>query len=497
MGTDLSGGDVVRGAGADRAVGERTPSPDPRNRREPGGETGPTRIADSVQYRHLWGTAELASVFGERARLGSWLRILAALARAQASLGIIPADAASAIEATAADAAVDPELLDLDAIARDTRRTSHSTLGFIHELQRVLPAEAREYVYYGATVQDLTDTWTVLAMRDVGEVAWRELRAIEASALLLAERHRTTPMAGRTHGQPGAPITFGFKASTWADEIRRHIDRLADGRSRWLVGQLGGAVGALGFFGAKSLPLRRAFCAELGLAEPAISWLTARDRIAEFATVLAMICTTLARIGGEVYELSRPEIDELREPLRPDAVGSITMPHKRNPEAAEHLDTLARLARAQAAVLVEGMSGSHERDGRSWKAEWVALPEVCLLTGTALQLAAELVADLEVHAPAMAENLGRFGDSPTSEQLLAGLSGRVGKHRAQQILQQEAAAGRGGELGVALIARGTASADDVAAWTAAPSTDTATAMVDEVLRQGRAARAAEPDRWAP
>ena len=484
MGTDLDGGDEARSAGAE-----------PPTSAEAGWPT--TRIADSIQYRHLWGTAEFASVFGERARLSGWIRILAALARAQASLGMIPADAASAIEAVSVAAASDPELLDLDAIAAETRRSSHSTIGLIHELQRILPPEAREYVYHGATVQDLTDTWTVLAMRDVGEVVWRELHAIEASTLLLAERHRATPMVGRTHGQPGAPITFGFKAAGWADEIRRHIDRLADGRARWLVGQLGGAVGALGFFGPNAIALRREFCREVGLAEPAISWLTARDRIAEFGTVLAIIATTLARIGGEVYELSRPEIDELREPLPSGTVGSITMPHKRNPEASEHLDTLARLARAHAAVLVEGMSGSHERDGRSWKAEWVALPEVCLLTATALRIAGQMVAGLEVHAPAMTANLGRFGDSPASEQLLAGLAARVGKHRAQRILQEEAAAGRGAGLAAALVSRGVASADDVAGWTAAPATEAAAAMVDEVIRRARAARAAEPDQWVP
>ena len=159
-------------------------------------------------------------------------------------------------------------------------------------------------------------------MATVGRVVWRDLHAVEGLLLDLAERHRSTVMVGRTHGQPGAPITFGFKAASWADEVRRHLDRLAEGRPRWLVAQLGGAVGVLGFFGDDGPAVRAAFCAELGLGDPGISWLTSRDRLAEFANVLAMMCATLARIGNEVYELQRPEIGELREATTAAAVGS-------------------------------------------------------------------------------------------------------------------------------------------------------------------------------
>ena len=358
------------------------------------------RITDSIAYAHLWGTPEMRAIFDERARLQGWLDVLAAVARAQAAEGLIPTEAAEAITR---EATVDR--LDLERVGEGTRRTGHSTLGLIEELRRVLSPLAAEHVYRWTTVQDVTDTWTSLALKAVGGIVWRDLRHLEQLLLDLAVTHRDTPIAGRTHGQPGAPATFGWKVASWADEVRRHLDRLREGAPRWLVGQLGGGLGTLVDLRGRGLAARARLCADLGLADPGISWLSSRDRIAEVGGVLAMITGTLARIGLEVYELQRPEIGELGEPRPDTVVGSITMHHKRNPEGSEHLDTLARLARAHAGVLLEAMVGSHERDGRTWKAEWVALPEVCLLTGTALQLAITLVGGLEVHTDRMAANL--------------------------------------------------------------------------------------------
>jgi adenylosuccinate lyase len=361
------------------------------------------RITDSLSYQHLWGTAELREVFSEEGRLQGWLTVLAALARAQAAHGFIPAEAAAAITAEATVGR-----LDLDRVAEGTRVTGHSTQGLILELRRVLSPLAAEYVYRDTTVQDVTDTWTALALRTVGGVCWRDLRRLEELLLGLAARHRDTLICGRTHGQPGAPTTFGWKAATWADEVRRHLDRLREGAPRWLTGQLGGGIGTLAAFGPAGLDIRASFCAELGLADPVISWLATRDRIAEFGGLLAMIAGTLARFGTEVYELQRPEIGELGEPRTSTTIGSITMHHKRNPEGSEHLATLARLVRVNAGVLMEGLVGVHERDGRTWKAEWPALPEACLLTGQALQLAISLAEGLEVDEDRMAANLATY-----------------------------------------------------------------------------------------
>lgn len=451
-----------------------------------------TRIADSALYSHLWGTAEARAILGEEGRLRGWLEVIAALARAQAAAGVIPGEAARLIGERA-----HIEKIDLGFAAEETRRTSHSMLGLIRALQAVLPSPAREHVYSGATVQDITDTWTAVALRRVGALVWRDLRRIEDALLELTERHRGTVMAGRTHGQPGSPVTFGWKTASWADEIRRHLERLREGASRWLVGQLGGGVGSLVFYGDRGPDVRARFCRELGLADPGISWLTARDRGAEAAGVFALVCATLARVGGEVYELQRPEIGELAEAAVPGVVGSITMPHKRNPEASEHLDTLSRLARSSAAVMLESVAQQHERDGRGWKAEWVALPEVCLLTSSALQTALGVLSGLEVHADAMRANLERHGGYAASERVLARLAPEIGGRAAQARLQDALSAGASSGLtaGEALAEAGLVSPEEACALTAEPDPGACPAMADLVVRRARAARAAESQDW--
>ena len=188
--------------------------------REPGG--GPRGAApagggvkDSVVYGHLWGTPETRALFSDEGRTRIWLEIIKALAAEQAELDLIPAEAARQIAAL--------ELPDLEAVGEQTRATGHSTLGLIRVLRESLGPEGGEWVYYGATVQDVTDTWFGLVMQRMLAIARRDLTAIERSLHALADEHRDTVMLGRTHGQPGLPITFGFKAAGWADEVRRHL----------------------------------------------------------------------------------------------------------------------------------------------------------------------------------------------------------------------------------------------------------------------------------
>jgi adenylosuccinate lyase len=303
-------------------------------------------------------------------------------------------------------------------------------MGLIRALREVLPVQAREWVYYGATVQDLSDTWFALTFRAIGDNAERDVTRMRDRALALAAQYRDTPMCGRTHGQPGLPITFGFKAAVWAAELDRHLRRLRQGRARWEVVQLGGALGTMEFWGERALEVLDGFAAELGLGVPDIPWLTARDGIAEFIWLLAAISATAGKIGNEVYELQRPEIGELRETFTPGTVGSITMPHKRNPEISEHLVTLSKVIRAQAGLALEGMVAEHERDGRAWKTEWLVVPETAMTFAACVAAAARMLDGLQADPGRMLRNIDSHRGYLLSEPVLRALAGRLGKHTA-------------------------------------------------------------------
>lgn len=394
-------------------------------------------LVDSAIYGHLWSTPEIHDMFTDEGRLRAWLEILATLAEAQAEVGLVPASAAEAIRSTIQSWQPDPR-----EVGNLTRATGHSTLGLIRVLERELPEDAREWVYYGATVQDLTDTWSALVMRRVGDVIERDLRRARAAAADLTQVHRDTIMCGRTHGQPGLPITFGFKTAVWTAEIDRHLERLEQGRPRREIVELGGGLGSMEFWGDRAQPMLESFARRLGLGVPLIPWLTSRDGLAEFISLLAMVTATVAKVGDEVYELQRAEIGELREPLSPGTVGSITMPHKRNPELSEHVGSLARFVRADADLATQAMIHGHERDGRAWKSEWVLLPEACLYAGVSVAAAVSILEGLEVDAERMRSNLDAQRGYVMSEPVMRALADRVGKHTAHRIVYEAALAGR-------------------------------------------------------
>ncbi len=395
-------------------------------------------IIDHVLYRNSWSTPELRALFEDTAQVAGWIEVMAVLAETQAEFGLIP-------EAAARQLAEGCRRLRLDEAffteAREAfERSNHSLLGLIRAVQRRCPGDSGEWLCYGATVQDITDTHTARVLLGVRGIYRTQLADLTGILSDLARRHRDTPLCGRTHGQPGLPITFGFKAAGWLDEILRHRQRLDELGDRLGVGQLAGGVGSLSSFGDEALAVQRRFLERLGLATPAIAWTAARDRLAEWLNLLALMTATADRIGHEVYNLQRPEIGELSEGFMPGAVGSITMPQKRNPELAEHLGTLARLVRQQAAGMLENLCHDHERDGRAWKGEWAMLPTACLATGKALKLLHALLNGLEVREARMRENLLATAGAVQGERIMLALAPELGKQSAHELVYRVAMA---------------------------------------------------------
>ena len=387
----------------------------------------PVSVFDMQSLQHLWGTDELRTIFGEENRIQKWLDFEAALACAQAELGLIPAAAAKEIASKAK-----VEHIDIAAMSAEIRRIKHSLVPALKQLQAACSKENGEWVHYGATTQDVVDTGVALQLKEFHAVAMRDLQAVAKELARLAVAHRDTPMAGRTHGVQALPITFGHKCAVWLDELGRHHERLVQAAPRVLVGMLAGAVGSQASLGPKAIELEALMLKKLGLGVPTISWAPARDRFTEYTGLLAMLGSTLSKIGNELFNMQRNEFGEVEEGFSEGKLGSSTMPHKRNPTSAENLAGLSRPLRYNAAMMVEGMVQEGERDGIAWKMEWKALPECCLIAGAMLFQARNLLAGLKVNADAMAANLDRMRGYLLSERVMLELSERVGKQTAHE-----------------------------------------------------------------
>ena len=408
-------------------------------------------ITDSRFFGDMYATDASRRLFCDVCRMQRWLDIEAALAESQASLGLIPAQAAERIRAAAR-----VELLDLTRVREETARSGHSLAPLLAALERGCEGDGGQFVHHGATTQDIQDTAQSIELQAVLLELEASLTAMIRRFAELAELHRDTVMVGRTHGQPALATTFGLKVAGWLDELLRHVDRIVQARPRILVAELGGGVGTMAAFGASAPALLERFAAQLGLGVPRVAWHASRDRVAEFVMLLAMIAGTFGRIADEIRSLCRPEIGELRVRFRDGQIASTTMPHKRNFGHCEQVVALARLAAAHASSAVHATLVEHERDGRSLRMEWVIIADVSHHTLAAAALLAEIVDDCEVCADVMAANAGAAADALATEAVMFMLAQHVGKPRAYAVVYaiSQRARSEGASLREALLASG-------------------------------------------
>ncbi|MGJ5948922.1 3-carboxy-cis,cis-muconate cycloisomerase [Streptomyces neyagawaensis] len=410
----------------------------------PAGRDVPPAEPDAGLLAPGWTGSPAAVATGDGAYLRALLDTEAALTRAQAALGLAPAEAATAVTEAARSGA-----FDVRSLAERARGGGNPVIPLVADLTAAVGPAYGPYVHRGATSQDILDTATMLVAARTLDLVLADLGGTESALAGLAAGHRDTAMPGRTLTQHAVPTTFGLKAAGWRSLVLDARDRIAVVRAS-LPAQLGGAAGTLAAFtvfapvtggGAPGMPvdtraLVAAYARELGLREPELPWHTLRTPIADLAGALAFTAGALGKIAVDVLTLARTEIAEVAEG---NGGGSSAMPHKANPVRSTLIAAAARRAPQLAATLYGAMAAEDERPAGAWHAEWEPLRDLLRLVGGAARDAVELTRGLRVDADAMRHHLDLTHGLIVSERLAAELAPVLGRARAKELLTRTAA----------------------------------------------------------
>jgi 3-carboxy-cis,cis-muconate cycloisomerase len=385
---------------------------------------------DSAIFGPLFSDVEVAGLFDDETFLRAMLEVEGALARVEASLGIIPASAAERISEICNTAELDPQ-----QIGQDTQCDGVPVISLVKALRKAVGKEAAPYVHWGATTQDIVDTATVIQIRSAVRIMEQRLASLIDRLADLAERHRTTVMLGRTHGQQALPVSFGLKAAGWLAPLLRHRKRLAAQRAGLLQLQFGGAAGTLAALGENGLKVMQGLAQELSLNLPIMPWHSQRDAIAEFAGWLSMLTANLAKMAQDIILLAQNEVGEVMESGAGDRGGSSSMPQKRNPIVSELIIAAARTNASLLSAIHNAVIQEHERATHGWQIEWLTLSQMILLTGGALKNALFLAKNLQINAARMRENLDRSNYLVLAEAAVQALTAEISRTEAYTLVK--------------------------------------------------------------
>jgi adenylosuccinate lyase len=375
-------------------------------------------------------------IFEEDARLQRLLDVEAALARAEAKVGMIPESAAAEIAAKATTKHVTVKRV--EALEKETR---HDLMAVVLALTEACDADAGKYVHLGATSNDILDSATALQLRDAIRILTSDLDELIKVLAGLATKHKRTIMLGRTHGQAAVPITFGLKMAVFASEVVRHRDRLREASPRVVVGKMSGAVGTGAAFGPYALDIQAAVMTDLGLGvEEAATQVVGRDRYAEFVAVLANLAASLEKFCTEVRNLQRTEIGEVAEAFEArKQVGSSTMAQKENPVGSENVCSLARIVRSLVIPALENVPLWHERDLTNSASERIILPHGCVLIDEMLARTTEIFGSLRVYPDRMKANIEATKGQVMAEAVMIALVSKgLGRQEAHRLVREAA-----------------------------------------------------------
>jgi 3-carboxy-cis,cis-muconate cycloisomerase len=444
-------------------------------------------LLDSAVFSDLFGIDDrIASEFADSRRMADLVEVEVALARAEAQAGVIPASAAGAISAAAAKLAVD-----IPALRQSVAGSGVPTIDLVRQLRIAVGPDLAAFVHRGATSQDIVDTAAVLGLRRQTALVEERLKEAVDALIDLADRHRSTVMAGRTHGQQASPITFGLKVANWLAPLSRHWQRLASMKPRLFVVQFGGAAGTLAALGDRGPAVLEALARELDLG-PAVPWHTQRDAIVEYGSWLSMVAGSFGKIGQDVILLTHSEVDEVLEATDGSSGGSSTMPHKVNPMASEMMVVAARAAGALLTALHAAAIQEHERSTHGWQLEWLVLPQMVALTYGGAAHAVRVARHLQVHEGRMRENITHAGGVVMAESLALALAGKMALAEAQALVRQAAADARGTHESLVVAVHRAASEKGLAAgidWNRlgepAAQLGATSALIDRILDDAR------------
>jgi len=378
-------------------------------------------------------SAAMRAICDDIACLQNMLDFEAALARAEAAIGIIPNRVAGPI----ADAC-DVKAFDLAALAEAATKSGNLAIPLVKALTAAAAkadAEAARYVHWGATSQDVIDTASMLTLRAAIDALSADLDRAIAGFAKQARQHRHTAMVGRTWLQHALPMPFGLKLAEYAAALNRSRARLRRLRSETLALQFGGAAGTLAALGDQGWRVAEKLAAELDLPLPEAPWHTHRDRFAEAASVMAIIAGTCGKIARDVSLMMQTDVGEAFEPAGEGRGGSSTMPHKRNPVAAATALAAATMAPNLAATIFAAQVQDHERSAGPWHAEWPTLPSLLLVTSGGLAAIVDIAEGLEVDATRMRANLDTAHGLIMAESVTFALAEKIGKSDAHHLVE--------------------------------------------------------------
>ena len=385
----------------------------------------PSTLLDSAVFRNVFTTEAMRAVWSDENRVQKYLDFEKALAVAQARLKIIPQEACDEIVKHC-----DAKEYDMAKLKEATERIGYPVLPVVQQLVALCKDKLGEWSHWGATTQDITDTATVMQIGESLDIVGKEIDGICDALAALAKKYRDTPMAGRSNLQQAVPITFGYKMATILAGFERHKQRLAQMKERVLVGEFGGAAGTLSSLGTEGLKCQVELMKELKLGQPAISWHTVRDTIAEVGCFLGLVTGSCGKVAFDVKLLMQTEVEEVYEPFHPGRGSSSTMPQKRNPISSVYITAQSALVKQLAAALLEAMVEDHERATGPWEIEWIALPEIFMLSAGALAQTRFVLEGLQVNEKKMHENLGITNGLIMSEAVMMGLGDKMGRNFA-------------------------------------------------------------------